>query len=101
LKIDIYTSTRNGNKYLSVPKGTKVESLQLPDSVDPDLLTLSPFKTRLEVTAGKSHSALDQDNIIEQIERNGYAVHGAKIVIKVGSVKTEDIWGQRKNKRAQ
>jgi len=101
LKIDIYKSTKNGNKYLSVPIGTKVESLQLPDPVDPDILTLSPFKTRLEVTAGKSHFALDQDNIIEQIEKKGYAVHGAKIVIKVGSVKTQDIWGQRKSKKAR
>lgn len=86
MKIDIYKSTKNGDKYLSVPKGTKVESLQLPDPVDPDLLTLSPFKTRLELTPGKSHPALDQDNIIEQIEKNGYAVHGAKIEIKVGVV---------------
>jgi len=74
-----------------------MESLQLQDPVDRDLLTLSPFKTRLEITPGKSHFALDQDNIIEQIEKNGYAVHGAKIEIKVGAVKKKDIWGQRKN----
>ena len=86
MRIDIYKSTKNGNKYLSVPKGTKVESVQLPDPVDPDLLTLSPFKTRLELTPGKSHSALDQDDIIRQIEKNGYAVHGAKIEIRVGVV---------------
>ena len=85
MKIDIYTSTKNGSKYLSVPKGTKVESLQLPDSVDPDLLTLSPFRTRLELTPGKSHPALDQDNIIAQIEEKGYAVHGAKTEIQVGA----------------
>jgi len=74
-----------------------MESLQLQDPVDPDLLTLSPFKTRLEITPGMSHFALDQDNIIEQIEENGYAIHGAKIEIKVGAVKKKDIWGQRKN----
>lgn len=85
MKIDIYTSTKNGSKYLSVPKGTKVASLQLPDTVDPDLLTLSPFRTRLELTPGKPHPALDQDNIIAQIEQNGYAVHGAKTEIKVGA----------------
>lgn len=85
MKIDIYTSTKNGSKYLSVPKGTKVASLQLPDSVDPDLLTLSPFRTRLELTPGKSHPALDQDNIIAQIEEKGYAVHGAKTEIQVGA----------------
>lgn len=82
--IDIYTSTKNGSKYLSVPKGTKVEGLQLPDSFDSDLLTLSPFKTRLELQADKPHAALDLDDIIKQIKKNGYAVHGSKTEIKVG-----------------
>lgn len=82
--IDIYKSTRHGNKYLSVPKGTKVASLQVPDTFDPDLLSLSPFKTRLELNLAKPHPALDQDVIIAQIEDHGYAVHGAKIEIKVG-----------------
>ena len=74
-----------------------MENLQLPDPGDPDLLTLSPFKTRLEITPGKPHFALDQDNIIAQIEKNGYAVHGARIEIRVGDVKTRDTWGQGKN----
>ena len=83
MKIDIYKSIKDGSNYLSVPKGTKVESPHMLDPVDPDLLTLSPFRTRLELTAGKTHTALDQDNIIDQIERNGYAVHGAKIEIRL------------------
>jgi len=86
LKIDIYKSTKNGDKYLSVVKGIKVEDLKLPDSVDPDLLTLSPFRTRLEIKPSKVHNALDQDDIIKQIEKNGYAIHGAKIVINLGGV---------------
>lgn len=85
MKIDIYTSSKDGSKYLSVPKGTKVAELQLPDSVDPDVRTLSPFRTRLELTPGKPHPALDQDTIIAQIEQNGYAVHGAKTDIRVGA----------------
>ena len=85
--IDIYKSTKNGNKYISVPKGTKITNLQLPDSIDPDLLTLSPFKTRLEIEPKKAHAALDQDNIIHQIETNGYAIHEAKSVITIGTVK--------------
>ena len=87
MKIDIYKSTKNGDKYLSVPKGTKVESLKFPDSIDPDLLTLSPFKTRLEIDPEKSHNALDQNDIIRQIEAKGYAVHQAKTVITLGTVK--------------
>ncbi|MCF7971528.1 MAG: hypothetical protein K9L22_10245 [Methylococcaceae bacterium] len=85
--IDIYTSTKSGNKYISVPKGTKIAELKLPNSIDPDLLTLSPFKTRLEIDPKKNHSALDQNNIIQQIENNGYAVHEAKTVINIGTVK--------------
>ncbi|MDC9729274.1 MAG: hypothetical protein PSN04_08095 [Methyloprofundus sp.] len=81
MKIDIYQSTKGENKYISVPKGTKIESLELPATIDPDLLSLSPFKTRLELDVTKKQPALDQDAIIKQIEVNGYAIHGAKIEI--------------------
>jgi hypothetical protein len=47
------------------------------------LLSLSPFKTRLEVETGKQHSALDQDDVIKQIEKVGYAMHGAKLTIEL------------------
>jgi uncharacterized protein YcgL (UPF0745 family) len=83
LKIDIYQSAKCGDKYLSVAKGTRVEALILPDSIDPDLFSLSPFKTRLEVEKGKSHAAIDQDDVINQIEKVGYAMHGAKKTIEL------------------
>lgn len=87
--IDIYKSATCGDKYLSVQKGTKVLQLDLPDTVDADLQTLSPFKTRLEIDPAKPHKALDQKDIITQIEKNGFAVHGAIRVIKVGSEKAD------------
>jgi hypothetical protein len=83
MKIDIYTSSKSGEKFLSVPKGTRIEALELPDSIDPDLLTLSPFRTRLEIDVNKEHPYLNQENIITQIEANGYAIHGAKAFIKI------------------
>lgn len=83
--IDIYTSASNGSKYLSVAKGTKLENIDLADNVDADLLTLSPFKTRLEITPEKAHPSLEQDKIIAQIEAKGYAIHDAKITLSVGS----------------
>ena len=83
MKIDIYQSAKCGDKYLSVEKGTRVAELDLPDSFDPDLLSLSPFKTRLEVEKGKVHVALDQDDVMSQIEASGYAIHGAKISIQL------------------
>jgi hypothetical protein len=85
LKIDIYTSTKNGEKHLSVAKGTKIEDLELPDTIDSDLLTLSPFKTRLEVELTVEHNAVDQVDVIGQIEEKGYAVHGSKRVILLNS----------------
>ena len=87
MKIDIYTSIKNGNKNISVPKGTKIDSISFPFDLDPDLLTLSPFRTRLEVVTGKVHSALDQDDVIKQIEEKGYAVHSAKNIIDLGAKK--------------
>ena len=89
LKIDIYTSIKDGSKYLSVAKGTKIEALVLPDSIDADLLTLSPFRTRLVIDTRKTHPALDQDDLIKQIEANGYAIHGAKSVLTIGTAKWE------------
>lgn len=84
MKIDVYKSTKNGCKYLSVPEGTDVKTLHLPAGVDPDLLTLSPFKTSLELNPSHPHIALDQEDVISQIIDNGFAFHGAKIEITVG-----------------
>jgi hypothetical protein len=83
LKIDIYQSANCGDKYISVAKGTRIEELELPDSIDPDLLNLSPFRTRLEVEQGKAHAAMDQDDVLKQIKTNGYAIHGAKKTIQL------------------
>ena len=84
MKIDIYNSAIKGDKFLSVAKGTKIKDLKLPDSVDKDLLTLSPFRTRLEIDPMKVHPALDQMDVLRQIEMNGYAIHSAKILLKIG-----------------
>jgi len=84
MNIDVYKSTKNGNKYISVPSGTDIEKMQLPDSIDPDLLTLSPFKTSLSLDSNNPRIALDQNDVMEQINNKGFAVHGATIEIKVG-----------------
>jgi uncharacterized protein YcgL (UPF0745 family) len=84
LIIDIYTSATNGSKYLSVAKGTKLENIVLPETIDADFLSLSPFKTRLEIDTEKKHPALEHKDIFSQIEDKGYATHGAKITLKTG-----------------
>ncbi len=84
MNIDVYKSTKSGSKYISVPEGTDIEKIQLPDSIDQDLLTLSPFKTSLNLEPNNPRVALDQNDVIKQIKNNGYAVHGATMEIKVG-----------------
>ena len=84
MKIDIYKSAMSGTKYLSVPSGTKIESLELPADTDPDLLSLSPLKTRLELDPDKKRAVLDQADIEKQITAKGYAIHTVEMVITVG-----------------
>ena len=82
-KIDVYTSTINGTKHISVAAGTDITKLTLPEDFDADLRTLSPFKTRIELDPAKTHIALNQDNVQQQIEKSGFAVHGASREIKL------------------
>lgn len=85
VKIDIYKSTMNGDKYLSVPSGTDVTDLKLPENIDPDVLSLSPFKSSVFLDPNNPRIALNQIDVRRQINENGYAVHGASIEIKINT----------------
>ena len=84
MKIDIYKSTIRGDKYLSVLSGTDVSELKLPEDTDADadadMLSLSPFKTSVELDANRNMIGLDQEDIKNQIESRGYAMHRAAII---------------------
>ncbi|QFY43732.1 hypothetical protein F6R98_14765 [Candidatus Methylospira mobilis] len=79
MKIDMYVCTNNSNKYLSVPAGTKVEDLEWPESTDPDIFSVSPFRSGIELDPDKPLFGLDQKNMIKQIESKGYAIHGSRV----------------------
>lgn len=83
MKIDIYKSVKSGNKYLSVPDGTDVTKLNLPSGFDPDLLSLSPFKSSLDIQPSDQRAALDSADVIQQITDKGYAVHGATTTVTI------------------
>jgi len=83
MKVDIYKSTINGTKYLTVPSGTDIQKYEFPSSLDPDLLSLSPFKTSLEITADDNMVALDARQAIDDINKKGFAIHGAKVEIRI------------------
>ena len=74
---DIYISTKDSNKYLSVPAGIDVTKFNFSDDIDPDVLDLTPFKLDLELDLSKPRFGLNQDDIHQQITAKGYALHGA------------------------
>ena len=81
MKVAVYKSTKNGDKYLTVPGGTEVKKMNLPADIDSDLLSLSPFKTSLEIDNGDKRIGLDTDDVIAQINEKGFAIHGATTII--------------------
>ena len=87
MKIDIYTSAVNGSKHLSVLKGVKLDSLVFPADIDTEILSLSPFRTRLDLNLEKEHDALEHVDVLQQIEEKGYAIHSAKFSISLSAAK--------------
>lgn len=72
MNVDVYISTKNGDKYLSVPAGADVNQL--------DLLSLTPLKTSLQLDLNRAMVGINQENVIKQIAAKGYAIHGANMV---------------------
>lgn len=81
MKIKTYRSNKKWNKHISVPIETDINSV-LPKITDPDLTEVSLEKTR-EIDRGDSRAGMDADDIINQIEQNGYAIHGVSISTEV------------------
>jgi len=88
MKIDIYKSTKNGTKYLSVPEGTVMEELNLPVDTNSDFLALSPFKSSIDIIHGQSRIALDEDDVINQIKEKGYATHQVTTEIRISTTQS-------------
>ena len=85
MKIDLYKSVLNGDKYLSVPAGTDLAHKPFPAGFDPELLKLSPFKTSLDIQPNDTRVALDSADVIRQIEEKGYAIHTATVTITIST----------------
>ena len=84
MKIDIYKSTKNDDKYLSVPEGTDIAQLNLPEDTDPDLLDVYLFKAEITLDLSQPRMGLNQEDIQNQITEKGYAIHGASVDVSIG-----------------
>lgn len=82
MKIDIYTSSKNAGKHLSVPSGTELEKVTFPPGLDADLKTVKPFKATVDLST-PGLVGLDASDIEHQINAKGFAVHSTSIEINV------------------
>lgn len=78
VRIDIYRSTSDRSKYLSVVAGTDLANMAFPADVDADLHSVSPYKEAVEIQSGRPAMGLDVEDILAQLGRQGYAAHGLK-----------------------
>ena len=85
MKIDMYCSVNSKLKFLSVPAGTDVSKMQFPADFDPDLRVVR-FKSQLEFIPGEHYIAVDAQDVVNQINAKGYALHGATITITIKPV---------------
>jgi hypothetical protein len=78
MKVDIYRSTRNKSKFLSLPADTDLATFKFPLGFDSDLRNVVKVKT-VDVNPAKAPVAMDTGDIARQIDAQGFAVHGATV----------------------
>jgi hypothetical protein len=83
MKIDTYTSATNGGKHLSVPAGTDLSKMPFPNTLHPDLHKVYPRKKSEDIQPGDSRTGMNSADIIDQINKNGFAVHDTTITITI------------------
>ena len=84
MRIDTYQNTANGTQYLSVPSGTDLAKISLPDGFD--IPAWKPFHRDQEIIAGESRVAMDTADVIKQIGAGGYALHRAGFRVEITEI---------------
>lgn len=72
MKIDIYQSNANKTMFLTVPAGSDITKLSIPDT---DYVSVSLFKKDRDIAEGDSRVAFDSDAAIASINTQGYYLH--------------------------
>jgi hypothetical protein len=79
LDIDIYRSSVDRTKLLSVPAGTNPLDLSYPSDLDKDLYQVLPYKSKVHLERDQPALGLDVKDIFAQIAAKGYAAHQLKV----------------------
>lgn len=80
MKIDIYRDAQDRTLFYSFPAGADLSTSAFSSRFAGKPDSMVPFKTNHEIVAGRSYVALDAQDIEDQINHQGYAVHGAALV---------------------
>ena len=79
MNVDIYQSSTNPNRFLSVASGTNVETLTLKGEDSKHYSQVKPFRKALSINASDKRIAVDAKDLISKIQSNGYALHGVQL----------------------
>ena len=79
LDIDLYRSSVDRTKLLSVPAGKNPLEITYPSDLDADLHNVRPYKQNVHLERGQPALGLDVEDIFQQIDAKGYAAHLLKV----------------------
>lgn len=77
--IDVYVSTKNKSKFLSVPQDTNLSELTIEDQ---DYKSVSLSNKGKYIKLNENRIGVNTNDIINQINKNGYALHSTKITFE-------------------
>ena len=85
MKVDTYRSNSTPDHFLTVPVGTKPETIELPVALVTVFASATTFMSDIEMEADKPRGGMNCKEILADIERQGFAVHQAGVTVTLGS----------------
>ncbi len=79
MDFDIYRSSVDRTKLLSVPAGKNPLEISFSADLDPDLHNVRPYKQSVHLQRGQPALGLDVEDIFQQTAARGYAAHVLKV----------------------
>lgn len=79
IDLDLYRSSVDRTKLLSVPAGKNPLEISFASDLDTDLHNVRPYKQNVHLERGQPALGLDVEDIFKQIVARGYAAHALKV----------------------
>ena len=79
MEVDIYQSKTSLDRYLTIPAGNALDTIELPVGLATVFASAGVFRAGVEVEADKPRAGMNPRKILADIERQGFADHGVKV----------------------